>query len=71
MKTKTDKTPPNHTEINLCTEDGYPSPELIMKAYKVWDKEFGKIEIVSTSPSISDIVRELEASKSKLPDEIL
>lgn len=70
MKPKTDKTQLNRTEINQRTEDGYPSPDLIMEAYRVWDKEFGKIEIVRSSPSISDIVRELEASKSKLPDKI-
>lgn len=68
MKPKTDKTLPNHTEIIQCTADGYPSPDLIMEAYKIWDKEFGKIKIVSSSLSISDIVKELEASQSNWPD---
>ena len=68
MTSKTGKTLPNKAGINLITEDGYPSPDLINEAYKVWDKEFGKVEIVSSSPSIGDIIRELEASVSKLPD---
>lgn len=68
MKSKTGKTLHNQAGINPHTEDGYPSPDLINEAYKVWDKEFGKIEIVSTSPSIADIIRDLEGSQSNLPD---
>lgn len=50
------------TVDQLRTDDGYPSPDLIMEAYKVWGKEFGRINIVRSSPSIGDIVRALEAS---------
>lgn len=54
------------SENDLHTEDGYPSPKLITEAYKVWDEYFGKIEIVSCSPSISDLVNEMVAKNPGL-----
>lgn len=46
-------------DIDLQSEDGYPSPQLVTEAYKVWDKYFGKIEIVSCGPSVTDLINEM------------
>ena len=43
--------------------EGYVTPEQVTNYYEELDKVFGKITIVSESPSIGDLVRELEANK--------
>lgn len=58
MKRKSIKKYSESLDEKLLTEDGYPSPKLIMEYYRVLREEFGRIEIVSEGVSILDELRE-------------